>query len=104
MHNLVTRLSGGERQRVAIARAIVNEPTLLLADEPTGNLDSASAANVADLVFRLREKTGMTLILVTHDDALAARCPRRVRIRDGVIVDDTGQVVSARAIGPKAAI
>jgi predicted ABC-type transport system involved in lysophospholipase L1 biosynthesis ATPase subunit len=89
LHHLVTKLSGGERQRVAIARAIVNEPKLLLADEPTGNLDSASAANVADLLFELRETTGMTLILVTHDDALAARCPRRVRIRDGVIIDDT---------------
>jgi putative ABC transport system ATP-binding protein len=89
LHHLVTKLSGGERQRVAIARAIVNEPKLLLADEPTGNLDSASAASVADLLFELRETTGMTLILVTHDDALAARCPRRVRIQDGVIVDDT---------------
>ncbi len=103
MHNLVTKLSGGERQRVAIARAIVNEPKLLLADEPTGNLDSVSAANVADLLFRLREKTGMTLVLVTHDDALAARCARRVRIRDGVIVDDTSQAIVARSIGPKAA-
>jgi putative ABC transport system ATP-binding protein len=61
---------------VAIARAIVNEPKLLLADEPTGNLDSTNVANVADLLFQLREKTGMTFILVTHDDALAARCPR----------------------------
>jgi putative ABC transport system ATP-binding protein len=103
MHHLVTRLSGGERQRVAIARAIVNEPSLLLADEPTGNLDSASAANVTDLLFRLREKNGMTLILVTHDDALAARCPRRVRIRDGVIVDDTSQPTTVRSIGPQAA-
>jgi putative ABC transport system ATP-binding protein len=77
---------------VAIARAIVNEPKLLLADEPTGNLDSTNVANVADLLFQLREKTGMTFILVTHDDALAARCPRRVRIRDGVIVDDRRQV------------
>jgi putative ABC transport system ATP-binding protein len=102
MHHLVTKLSGGERQRVAIARAIVNEPKLLLADEPTGNLDSASAASVADLLFRLREKNGMTLILVTHDDALAARCPRRVRIRDGVIMDDTIQTALPRAIGLQA--
>jgi putative ABC transport system ATP-binding protein len=102
MHHLVTKLSGGERQRVAIARAIVNEPRLLLADEPTGNLDSASATNVADLLFKLRENNGMTLVLVTHDDALAARCARRVRIRDGVIVDDSSQVTLPRAIGLQA--
>jgi predicted ABC-type transport system involved in lysophospholipase L1 biosynthesis ATPase subunit len=96
MHHIVTKLSGGERQRVAIARAIVNEPQVLLADEPTGNLDSVSAANVADLLFTLCETTGMTLILVTHDDAFAARCRRQVRIRDGVIVDDTNRVVPFR--------
>jgi putative ABC transport system ATP-binding protein len=99
VHHLVTKLSGGERQRVAIARAIVNEPQLLLADEPTGSLDSVAAANVADLLFKLREETGMTLILVTHDENLAARCPRRVRIRDGEIVDDTDRAVAAEAIG-----
>jgi putative ABC transport system ATP-binding protein len=101
IHHIVTKLSGGERQRVAIARAIVNEPQVLLADEPTGNLDSVSAANVADLLFTLCETTGMTLILVTHDDALAARCRRRVRIRDGVILDDTNQVVTFRPSEPK---
>ena len=99
MHHLTTKLSGGERQRVAIARAIVMEPKLLLADEPTGNLDSISAASVADLLFRLREKTGMALILVTHDDALAARCSRRVRIRDGVIVDDARQATTSAGVG-----
>ena len=100
LHNLVTTLSGGERQRVAIARAIVNGPKVLLADEPTGNLDSASAANVADLLFRLRADAGMTLILVTHDDGLAARCPRRVRIRDGVIVEDIREAAAAPTIEP----
>jgi predicted ABC-type transport system involved in lysophospholipase L1 biosynthesis ATPase subunit len=100
LHNLVTTLSGGERQRVAIARAIVNGPKVLLADEPTGNLDSASAANVADLLFRLRADAGMTLILVTHDDGLAARCPRRVRVRDGVIVEDIREAAAAPAIEP----
>jgi predicted ABC-type transport system involved in lysophospholipase L1 biosynthesis ATPase subunit len=99
MHHLTTKLSGGERHRVAIARAIVMEPKLLLADEPTGNLDSINAASIADLMFRLREKTGMTLILVTHDDTLAARCTRRVRIRDGVIADDTRQATTAAAVG-----
>jgi len=103
-HHLVTRLSGGERQRVAIARAIVNEPKLLLADEPTGNLDSASAAKIADLLFDLRELTGMTLVLVTHDDALASRCARQVRLRDGAVVDDTLRSLIPESIGAKTKI
>jgi predicted ABC-type transport system involved in lysophospholipase L1 biosynthesis ATPase subunit len=94
LNNLITRLSGGERQRVAIARAIVNAPALLIGDEPTGNLDSTSAANVAALMFRLCEDYGMTLVLVTHDEKLAARCPRQVRIKDGVIVEDIRPAVS----------
>jgi ABC-type lipoprotein export system ATPase subunit len=102
MNNLVTKLSGGERQRVAIARAIVNEPKLLIGDEPTGNLDSTSAANVAHLMFKLCEDQGMTLVLVTHDEELAARCPRRVRIKDGVIVEDTSKAVPAPQIRAQA--
>jgi len=102
-YHLVTRLSGGERQRVAIARAIVNEPKLLLADEPTGNLDSAGAAKVADLLFDLRKMTGMTLVVVTHDDALATRCARRVRLRDGAIVEDTLRL-TVGSIGAKTKI
>src|SRR5215475_1280102 len=99
-HHLVTRLSGGERQRVAIARAIVSEPKLLLADEPTGNLDSASAMKIADLLFGLHG-TGMTLILVTHDDALAARCPRQIRLRDGTVVDDTLRALVSGTVAPR---
>src|SRR5262249_17350453 len=88
-HHLVTRLSGGERQRVALGRAIVSEPKRLLGEEPAGNRDSASAAKIADLLFDLREMTGMTLVLVTHDDTLAARCARQIRLRDGTVVEDT---------------
>ena len=102
MDSVVTKLSGGERQRVAIARAIVNEPKLLIGDEPTGNLDSTSAANVAHLMFKLCEDEGMTLVLVTHDEELAARCPRRVRIKDGVIVEDTRKPVPAPRVGARA--
>jgi ABC-type lipoprotein export system ATPase subunit len=98
-HNLVSRLSGGERQRAAIARAIISEPRLLLADEPTGNLDTASAGKIADLMFELREQTGMALVLVTHDEALAARCDRQIRLRDGAIVDDKLQSLIAGTIG-----
>jgi putative ABC transport system ATP-binding protein len=97
MHNRVTTLSGGERQRVAIARALANEPTLLLADEPTGSLDSANAALVADLLFKLRADPNMTIVLVTHNEELAARCPRLVRIKDGTIVED---VENANAASP----
>jgi putative ABC transport system ATP-binding protein len=100
-HHLVSRLSGGERQRVAIARAIVSEPKLLLADEPTGNLDTASAGKIADLMFELREQTGMALILVTHDETLAARCNRQIRLRDGAIVDEKLQTLIAGTIVAK---
>jgi putative ABC transport system ATP-binding protein len=88
-HHSVSRLSGGDRQRVAIARAIVSEPKLLIADEPTGNLDTANALKIADLLFELRVQSGMTLILVTHNESLAARCDRQIRLRDGGVVDDT---------------
>jgi putative ABC transport system ATP-binding protein len=81
------RLSGGEKQRVAIARAFVAEPALLLADEPSGNLDARTGEEVMDLLFRRVRERGMTLILVTHDEALAARCGRRVVLERGVIVD-----------------
>ncbi len=83
------QLSGGEQQRVALARAIAPGPAVLFADEPTGNLDGATGAEVADLLFALPARTGATLFLVTHEEALAARCKRIVRLKDGRIVSDT---------------
>jgi putative ABC transport system ATP-binding protein len=82
------QLSGGEQQRVALARAFAARPKLLLADEPTGNLDQATGRMVIDLLFRLRAQHGTTLLLITHDSSLAQRCDRVVRLGDGRIVDD----------------
>jgi putative ABC transport system ATP-binding protein len=81
--HLPHQLSGGERQRVAIARSIVNRPTLILADEPTGNLDSVNGTAIIDLLFDLHRTRGVTLVLVTHDASLAAACARQVGIKDG---------------------
>jgi len=83
-------LSGGQKQRLAIARAIVNEPKILFADEPTGNLDSATGKVVEELLFRYNKENGTTLIVVTHDEDLAKRCDMQVYIKDGEIVKMTG--------------
>ncbi len=84
-----TQMSGGEQQRVALARASAPRPDILLADEPTGNLDATNGAAIMDLLFGLRDRHGATLVLVTHSRELAARCDRTVRLRDGRIVTDT---------------
>jgi putative ABC transport system ATP-binding protein len=79
------QLSGGEQQRVALARALAPNPAILVADEPTGNLDEATGAQIVDLLFKLKTERGATLVLVTHDQSLARRCDRMVRIRSGLI-------------------
>jgi len=84
-----TQLSGGEQQRVAIARAVAPKPDIIFADEPTGNLDAATSASVVDLLFGRRAAAGATLIIITHDPALAERCDRVLRMRDGLIVEDS---------------
>jgi putative ABC transport system ATP-binding protein len=85
---LPARLSGGEQQRVAIARALMGRPTLLLADEPTGNLDPTTSAEILDLLLGLRDEHGMTIIVATHERQVAARCDRMIRLRAGKIVDE----------------
>ncbi len=89
-----TQLSGGEQQRVALARAFVNEPRILFADEPTGNLDAATGEAIIGLMEELNRERGTTLVLVTHDPILAGRARRTIRLADGVVVADTAAVVS----------
>lgn len=88
-------LSGGEQQRIAIARALVNDPARLLADEPTGNLDGATGEQVIDLLFDLHKRRNTTLVLITHQLDLAARCARRIRLADGRIAEDVRLVTGA---------
>jgi putative ABC transport system ATP-binding protein len=86
------QLSGGEQQRVAIARAFATEPAILFADEPTGNLDNVTGERVIDLLFRLNRDKGTTLVLVTHDEHLAGRCERLIRLEAGRVVADAAEV------------
>lgn len=90
MHHRPNELSGGQRQRVAIARALVNRPTILLADEPTGNLDSATGSEIME-VFDKLHADGNTIILVTHEDEIARHANREIRLRDGLIESDTAE-------------
>jgi putative ABC transport system ATP-binding protein len=87
--HLPTRLSGGEQQRVAIARALANRPEVIVADEPTGNLDSKNAADVMSLLVGLRGDTGVTIIIATHDEDVAKSATRRIKMRDGGVVSDS---------------
>ena len=84
-----TQLSGGEQQRVAIARALVHSPPVLLADEPTGNLDLETGARIIELLFGLHAESGSTLVLVTHDEAIARRCQRVLRLHEGRLIEET---------------
>jgi putative ABC transport system ATP-binding protein len=83
---LPAQLSGGQQQRIAIARALINDPVLLLADEPTGNLDTTTGAGIVDLILGLRDSRGMTVVLATHDEQVATRCDEIVRLRDGRVL------------------
>jgi lipoprotein-releasing system ATP-binding protein len=85
-HHKPNQLSGGEQQRVAVARALINDPAVILADEPSGNLDSASAKNLHELFFELRDKFGQTFVLVTHNENLANMADRKLTMRDGIMV------------------
>lgn len=97
LHHYPGQLSGGEQQRVAIARALAPSPKVLIADEPTGNLDTETGRQIADLLFAKQAERGMTLLLVTHDPSLAARCSRRIGVRSGQIESDSSTLVSEPA-------
>lgn len=88
-HHYPTQLSGGEQQRVAVARAFINQPKILFADEPTGNLDTETGEHIEDLIFDLNEKQGTTLVLVTHDLELAKKCDRIIKLKNGRVFEDS---------------
>lgn len=97
MHHTPRQLSGGEQQRVALARAFAGKPAILFADEPTGNLDARTGAQIIDLIFSLNADAATTLVLVTHDEKLAARCQRTLRIEDGQLEENGASSRSAGA-------
>jgi ABC-type lipoprotein export system ATPase subunit len=97
-----SQLSGGQQQRVAIARALVNHPPLIFADEPTGNLDSHTSAEVLRMFQELNEQAGITIIIVTHDANVAKHAQQIIRIHDGLIVEDTHSAAAEAALGPTA--
>lgn len=90
-HHYPNQLSGGEQQRVAIARAFIGKPKILFADEPTGNLDAANSEKIEDLLFELNREVGTTLVLVTHDNTLASKCDRQLRMQAGELTEITAQ-------------
>jgi putative ABC transport system ATP-binding protein len=100
-HHLPSQLSGGQQQRVAIARALVNHPRLVLADEPTGNLDSRSSGEILAIFQRLRRESGITLVVVTHEPDVAAHFERVITFRDGEVIGDVRQTPAATAVPEK---
>lgn len=99
-HHLPNQMSGGQQQRVAIARALVNEPQIVLADEPTGNLDSATGAEILREFERLNRELGQTIVLVTHDPTVAAKAPRVITIKDGQVESDVRRTDGIRVASP----
>ena len=97
-HHKPNQLSGGEKQRVAVARALINEPSVILADEPSGSLDSHNKAELHQLFFDLRDRFGMTFVIVTHDEELAKLTDRTIRLRDGIIEGETSKNAVAEGV------
>jgi len=94
-HHYPSQLSGGEQQRVAIARALVHSPNIVLADEPTGNLDLRTGANIIDILFQLNAESDSTMVMVTHDNEIARRCQRVYRLNDGRLIEDEDHALSS---------